>query len=81
MNPRNRHAPRVAGKQNSLVGRIFSGRAVNGAVHAALPRAAQNLLNRLSWFQHHIGADPPRQLAPVRQRFHGPDASHARRPQ
>jgi len=44
MNPCLRDATGIAGELNSLIGGMFSGRTVNGTVHTALPRPAEDLL-------------------------------------
>ena len=68
-------------QKHRLSRRLSARRAINRAVHAALSRRCQNLFHRFIRLQHHIGAHTPRQLPPVRKRFHGPHTSSLRRAQ
>ena len=51
------------------------GRAVDGAVDAALPGGAQDFGDRFLRLEHHVGSHGARQLAAMRQRLDGPDAA------
>ena len=53
---------------------MLAGRAVNGAVHAAVASPAKDFFRRFGGFQHDIGTDAAGQLAAVWQKLHGPDA-------
>ena len=74
MNPGKHHAACIARDLSGLAGGFCSGSAVNRAVHAALPRCAENLLDRFAGLEYHVGANSAGQLAAVRQPLHSPDA-------